>query len=134
MKPKCELHKTWPAIPKGCKVHPRPDKRKRNKPQSSSKAPASSQTRSESIIERPTTNKPAARRITPVAMTTSPSIQSTFGASSSMSSNSEIPSRNSSKMRIEAMVERRIKSHNRRPTFKKGLKTIRRMSKIFGRA
>ena len=24
MKPKCKLHKTWPAIkPKGCKVHPK---------------------------------------------------------------------------------------------------------------
>jgi len=136
MKPKCQLHKTWPAIkPKGCKVNPKNDKRKRHKPSSSSNTTSKHPTaRSESIIERPAANKPAARRITPIAMSSAPSSQSTMTASSFTPSHSELPSQNNSKKRIEAMVERRIKSHNRQPTFKKGLKTIRRMTKLFGRS
>ena len=130
MKPKCQLRKTWPAIkPKGCKVHPKHEKGKRHKSSSSSNASAHSQTRSESLIERPAAKKPAARRITPVPMSSTPSTT----ASSFASSNSELPSQNSSKKRIEAIVERRIKSHNRQHSFKKGIKTIRRMTKIFGR-
>lgn len=132
MKPKCKLHKTWPAIkPKGCKVHPN---RHKAKPSSSSNAPAHSHARSESIVERPAAKKPAARRIAPIAMSSAPSSQSSMTASSFTSSHSELPSQNSSKKRIDAIVDRRIKSHNRQPSFKKGIKTIRRMTKIFGRS
>jgi len=135
MKPKCKLHKTWPAIkPKGCKVHPKNDKRKHHKPSSSSSAYAHSRARSESIIERPASNKPTTRRITPIAMSSAPSSQSSMSASTFTSSHSELPSQNNIKKRIDAIVKRRIKSHSRHPTFKKGLKIIKRMAKIFGRS
>jgi len=130
MKPKCKLQKTWSAIkPKGCKVHP-----KHHKPSSSSNASAHSQARSESIIQRPAAKKPAVRRITPIAISSAPSSQSSMTASSLTSSHSEFPSQNSSKKRIDAIVERRIKSHNRQPSFKKGFETIRCRTKIFGRS
>ena len=135
MKPKCTLHKTWPAIkPKGCKVHSRNDKHKHRKPASSSNVSPASRSRSESVIERPAVNKPAARRITHVAMSSSPSSQSSMTTSYSTTPHPELPSQNSSKKRIDAIVERRIKSHIRQPTFNKGLKTIRRMTKIWGRS
>lgn len=128
MKPKCKLHKAWPSIkPKGCKVHPRKDKHKHHKTTSASTTP----TRSESIVEKPKTNMP--RRITPVATSSTPSSQSNSSSAFSAPTQ-ESTGRNSSKMRIEAMVEKRIKSHNRQPILKKGLKTIKRMSRIFGRS
>ena len=129
MAPTCKLRKTWPAIkPRGCKIHSKNDKRKHHKPSSSNAGSAHSQTRSESIIERPAANKPAVRRIAPIAMSTTPSSQPL------MSHPEDLPSRNSSFKRIEAIVERRIKSNNRQPKFSKGIKTIRRMTKIFGRS
>jgi hypothetical protein len=67
-------------------------------------------------------------------MPSAPSSQSSMTASSFTSSHLELPSQNSSKKRIDAIVDRRIKSHNRQPSFKKGIKTIRRMTKIFGRS
>ena len=138
MKPKCQLRKSWPAIkPKGCKVHSA-NKHKRHKPAHSSNASAASQARSESIVERPKANKsaPPARKITPIAMSTTPSSQLSLAAASSMTSSNSagLPSQNNSFKRIESMVDKRIKSHNRQPSFKKGLKTIKRMTKIFGRS
>ncbi len=127
MKPACKLSKTWPSIkPKGCKLRPTNDKRKQKKAAPSRAAPSTKT--SESVGEKSLPNKP--RRITPVAVASAPSSQSTMTSFSAPTQ--ESAGRNSSKIRIEAMVDRRIKSFNRQPTLKKGWKTIKRMTRVFG--
>jgi hypothetical protein len=124
MAPKCKLRKTWPAIkPKGCKVGPKRHRVRQPAPAPVNRATAGTQT----MTEPP----PAVRRIAPIPM--APTLTAQL-----MPIPEGLPFRNTSVKLINAMVERRIRENNlsvaRRPVLQKGLKTMRRMARVFGRS
>ena len=129
MAPKCKLRKSWPSIqPEGCKVRP---KRRRQPAPARAVAPAPAPPRratTDAQIQTMQIQTPAVRRITPIAMAAAPSSQPL------MTIPAGLPMQNNSFRRIEAIIERRVKSNNRQPNFLKGIKTIRRMTNIFGRS
>ena len=123
MKLPCKLSKTWPSIkPRGCKVHSK--KVNHKQPKATVPVRAAPTQKAVSLPAKP-------RRIAPISVASSaPSSQPTTISFSAP--NQESVGRNSSKIRIEAMVDKRIKSFNRQPTLKKGWKTVKRMTRIFG--
>ena len=75
-------------------------------------------------IKEPTVIKP--RRITPVAVSTSPPSETALPTSR------ETTRKPKGDTLVEAMIARIIISFNRHSTYKKGLKTIRRMDVVLG--
>ena len=123
MAPKCKLRKTWLAIkPKGCKVGPKRHRVRQPAPAPANRATVGTRT----MMESP----PAKRRIAPIAMAPN-------SAALLMPIPEGLPFRNTSVQLINAMVERRIRENNlsvaRRPVLQKGIKTMRRMARVFGR-